>query len=358
MNKTEIIKLLDGRDLVCYRKDDENVRIVSDELSIDTTGEYFSLKKKPLIAKVPMTRKAEEQYNDHLFTENIRLFLEHAEEILSDSRMFFAPVKIQNGLAYTGISGFRNPTLGIYVEWWLNFADESHDNGNPIWFISGSPLSGCNACSCVDPSGKHIYMSKTKPFWDVWTTFKVVNTRYTAAKLLYEAYSLEEVVLKFRGEEYSQRLIAIRYEAREKVKNWEMDKLYKENSALSTKLEKIIKANKRLQFKQHRAEIESFYEKYSTKEKQCNAAHEIYIDVHKRLKEQLHAGTLAGDYNELLAVAAKEWKGYRQELSDMAQAFILQTFADNINGIDLTDILRFMKKRPLPQVDISKICKN
>ena len=354
----DIIKLLDGRDLICYRKEEIQQRIDPDELSIDTTGEYFSLKKEPIMPHVSMTREEERQYNHHLFTENIWLFLEHAEEILSDSRMFFAPVKIQNGLAYTGTGGFRNPTLGIYIEWWLNFAKESHDNGNPIWFISGSPLSGCNACSCVDRAGKQVRMSMNKRFWDVWTTFKDVNTRYTEAKQLYQAYSLEDVILKLGGEDYSHRFIAIRYEAREKVKDWEMDKLRKRNSSLSQKLEKIIMANKRLQLKQHRAEIESFYERYSVKEKQCNAAHEIYIDVHRRLKEQLHAGTLGGDYKQLVSMASKEWKFYRRELSEMAQAFIIQTFGENVNGISLTDILRFVKKRPLPLIDISKICKN
>ena len=358
MNKTETIQLLDGRVLICYRKDDEKPRIVTDEFSIDTTGEYFSLKKKPLFTQVSMTREAERQYHHHLFTENIRLFLEHAEEILSDSRMFFAPVNIQNGLAYTGTSGFHNPTLGIYLEWWLNFSDESHDNGNPVWFISGSPLSGCNVCSCADPSGKHIRMSKTKPFWDVWTTFKKVNTRYSEAKQLYEAYSLEDVIIKLRGRDYSHRIIAILYEAREAVKDWEMDKLRESEYSISHKLKKIIMANKRLQLKQHRSEIESFYERYSSKEKQCNAAHEIYKDVHKRLKAQLHAGTLAGDYQELIAVAAKEWKGYRKELSEMGQAFILDTFGKNVNGISLIDVLRFIKNKPLPLIDISNICLN
>ena len=66
--ETDIIKLIDGRELLCYRKDGAQQRIVPDELSIDTTGEYFSLKKKPFIAKVPMTREAERQYNHHLFT--------------------------------------------------------------------------------------------------------------------------------------------------------------------------------------------------------------------------------------------------------------------------------------------------
>ena len=356
--KTEVIKLLNGRELFCFRKEDTQPIIVPDKLSIDTTGEYFSLKKMPVIKQDSMTREAERQYNHYLFTDNIWLFLEHAEEILSDSRMFFAPVNIQNGLAYSGTSGFRNPTLGIYIEWWLNFAEQSHDNGNPIWYISGSPLTGRNACSCVDRAGKQIRMSMNKRFWDVWTTFKDVNTRYTEAKQLYEAYSLEDVILKLRGEKYSHRIIAIRYEAREKIQSWEMEKLRKKNRSLSNKLEKIIMNNKRLQLKQHRAEIESFYEKYSAKEKQCKAAHEIYNEMHKRLKEQLHAGTLAGDYKQLLSVAAKEWKDYRRELSEMAQAFILETFGKNFNGINLTDILRFIKNKTLPLIDVSKICQN
>ena len=351
----EIIKLIDGRELVCFKKEDAQRSHIPDEFSFDKTGEYFHLKKGSNNSQGSMTREAERQYNHRLFTENIRIFLEHADEILSDSRMFFAPVNIQNGLAYTGTSGFHNPTLGIYLEWWLNFADESHDNGNPIWYISGSPLSGSNACSCVNSEGKQVAMSKTKQFWDVWTTFKDVNTRYTEAKQLYEAHSLEDVILKLRGEEYRHRIDAIRYEAREKVKDWEMGKLYERNSKMSRKLEKIIMNNKRLQLKQHVAEIESFHERYSTKEKQCNAAHEIYIDVHRRLKAQLRAGILTGDYNELLAVAAKEWKGYRQELTEMAQAFILDTFGKNINGISLTDILRFINNKPLPAIDISKI---
>lgn len=358
MKNTETIQLLDGRDLICYRKDDEKPRIVPDELSIDTTGEYFSLKKNPILEQSSKTREAERQYNHYLFTENIWLFLQHAEEILSDSRMFFAPVKIQNGLAYSGTSGFRNPTLGIYVEWWLNFANQSYDNGKPVWYISGSPLTGCNACSCVNSEGEHINMSKTKRFWDVWTTFKDVNTRYTEAKELYEAYSLEDVILKLRGEEYIHRINALRYEAREMVMSWEMNKLRKTNRSISRKLENFIMNNKRLQLKQHNSEIETFYERYSAKEKQCNAAQEIYNDVHRRLKEQLHAGTLTGDYKHLLGVAAKEWKGYRRELSEMAQAFILETFGKNINGISLIDILRFMKNKPLPPIDISKICKN
>ena len=39
---------------------------------------------------------------------------------MQDSLMFLAPVAAENVLAYTGTSGFRNPTLGVYLEWWVH----------------------------------------------------------------------------------------------------------------------------------------------------------------------------------------------------------------------------------------------
>ena len=50
--KIVVIKLSNGRDLICYRKDDEQTRIVPDELSINTTVEYLSLKKEPVNSKI------------------------------------------------------------------------------------------------------------------------------------------------------------------------------------------------------------------------------------------------------------------------------------------------------------------
>lgn len=57
---------------------------------------------------------------------------------------------VTNNLAYTGTSGFRNATLGVYVEWWLSFTE--------------------------------------------------INGRYTEAKRQFEHYSMEEAVRVLSGE--------------------------------------------------------------------------------------------------------------------------------------------------------------
>jgi len=85
------------------------------------------------------------------FAKHAFFFLEKADEIFSDSRMFLAPVPVTNGLAYTGT--FEQATLGIYIEWWLNCKEDvrhDSDGNDALTFkISGSPLSGANACLCV-----------------------------------------------------------------------------------------------------------------------------------------------------------------------------------------------------------------
>ena len=120
---------------------------------------------------------------------------------MSDSRMFLAPVPIVNGIAYSGIAGFTNPTLGVFVEWWLNCeTDVTHDHSGKealCYAIAGSPLTGINGCGCVYPDGttERIVFAK---FSNVWRTFVQINQRYTEAKQIAEAYSLQEVYDKLK----------------------------------------------------------------------------------------------------------------------------------------------------------------
>ena len=120
---------------------------------------------------------------------------------MSDSRMFLAPVPIVNGIAYSGTAGFTNPTLGVFVEWWLNCeTDVTHDNSGKealCYAIAGSPLTGINGCGCVYPDGttERIVYGK---FSNVWRTFVQINQRYTEVKQIAEAYSLQEVYDKLK----------------------------------------------------------------------------------------------------------------------------------------------------------------
>ena len=207
------IKLLDGRTLSCLLKPEQPKEIKPSEIALDTTGQYLSFGKKGKKITPTLEARIQRRYDNALFTENAWFLLEHAEEIFSDSRMFLAPVDIHNGLAYIGRNGFQDSTLGVYLEWWLHYSDASIDaNGSLIWFISGSPLSGCNCCSSVALDGKMVDSELRTRFSEVWRSFIHTNTRYNEVKQRCEAYSLEDVLIKLKGEEYISRIVELRHE--------------------------------------------------------------------------------------------------------------------------------------------------
>lgn len=184
------IELLDGSNLPCFPSANSE-KPYSSELALDPGGEYLSASHKALFHKRPTPEDMAKP-----FLCNISLFLAHQGAILTDSRLFLSPVPVNNGLAYTGISGFQHPTLGVYIEWWHHFYKESHDRmGNPLWFISGSPLSGRHACSSVKPNGKTTNRCVLNmSFRNTWRSFLEVNGRYAEAKARCEAYTLQQAV--------------------------------------------------------------------------------------------------------------------------------------------------------------------
>ena len=102
------ITLIDGSLLECYPIVPEPEVTESDDFSLDTTGQYLQVGRKPHLAtdKELEERRRQERIDAKLFYGHAYLFLDNAERILSDSRLFFAPVHVVNGLAYTGTSGF------------------------------------------------------------------------------------------------------------------------------------------------------------------------------------------------------------------------------------------------------------
>lgn len=344
--KPAVITLIDGRELSLVFKSEQPAGTVVDQISLDTTGQYLSIGKIPTTLSESDALKAERQYNHHLFTENAWFLLDHAEEIFSDSRMFLAPVKVQNGLAYTGTGGFKKPTIGIYLEWWINYKEAAIDgNGNLVWYISGSPLSGCNCCNSVTPDGKQVKIAQRCKFSDIWSSFMSVNTRYTEAKQRAEAFSLEDVLLKMRGEGYKLRMAELKHEMIQKVMAWNYEKLKGSFDSISTKFSRNLKANRKMQMEANKDAVLDFSRSYIEKEYQYKTAHEIYVRKHKELKQQLHAGTLSGDYRTLLGEASRESRMIKSELSDMGNNFMLSMFGKNINEISLRDVLNYAKPR-------------
>lgn len=346
------IKLMDGREITGILKSEHPKEIKTDNLELDKTGQYLTFgNRKPKIPTQDTLKKAERQYQHHLFTENAWLLLANAEKIFSDSRMFLAPVKIQNGLAYTGTSGFWRPTIGIYLEYWLNHKEASVDkNGNLVWYISGSPLSGRNCCGSVNPEGEQIKITQQTSFSTIWRSFMDVNNRYTEAKQLCEAYTLEEVLIMLHGDDYKYRLIELKHEMIEEVMDWEKGKVQRAYDNLYEKMVRLIKDNRRIQLRQHKDYIIEFYKGYEERQRVIYALEQVYVKRHKELKKQLHDGTLEGDYHFLLAEASREYKAKKREQSDLLNKFIHTTFGKNPNNITPSDVIRYGSGKPLNNI--------
>lgn len=189
------IQLINGTVLDCYPLEQANERVDNGFPKLDTTGTYFVIGRRRPAAQPKIDE--EKEAGRKLFLDNAFRFLLHRNRILSDSRMFLCPVPIQSGLAYTGTSGFHCPTLGVYLEWWLNCEIAKVYTGigpkKLVYLIAGSPLSGCNRCGIVDENG-NTETESISSFATLWSNFMRINRRYDEAKSLYQAYTLKQVV--------------------------------------------------------------------------------------------------------------------------------------------------------------------
>lgn len=196
------IELTDGTRIEAFPKAVQSETIIEEKLALDTTGEYLQIGRRKRMPKRTTERDIIAQQRGELLCCNLHRLIAESDKILTDSRMFLAPVPIQNGLAYIGTYGFKNPTLGVYIEWWKHYkcawVVDEYGEKQPLVYIAGSPLSGANKCAYVEADGDSYGVSVMK-FAPVWQSFVKVNTHYTEAKQCYESYTIEEVIKKLFG---------------------------------------------------------------------------------------------------------------------------------------------------------------
>ena len=194
------LELSDGTCIEAYLKSEQPKHTTPDIIDIDTTGEFLQMGTKPRRRKRIVTCTNEDELK--LFLKYAHRLIEQEDKILEDSRMFLAPLPIRNGIAYFGTSGMCNPTLGVYIEWWRNneaaWVEDKSGTKQPLYYIAGSPLSGCNKCAYIGSDGEG-HTTSVPHFSRVWSTFAKLNTRYTEAKQIYEAYTLAEVIERLFG---------------------------------------------------------------------------------------------------------------------------------------------------------------
>lgn len=342
------IKLIDGSQLDCYPIAFPSDEIVSSEFSLDTTGQYLQIGKKPHFTtdKEISERRKQEEIDAKLFYEHIHLFLANADKILSDSRLFLSPVNVVNGLAYTGTSGFRRPTLGVYIEWWLYHKDASIDaKGNPIWFISGSPLSGRNACSTVDRKGKTHRAQLNGSFLAVWGSLAEVNNRYNEFKGRYMAYDLKEVIDILKGTTDAQQLFKLHLRL-EKVRYDKhianLKKALKQSKELSLEYKDKIQS---LLFQQHREESTEYYRKCVNLQTVARLTREYFYEQRIELRKALRGGNIDNiTYQRTLTPLRKKAKEAECQCREYERESLNKVFGDDASYFDFNVIEKLISE--------------
>lgn len=111
--------------------------------------------------------------------------------------MFLTPIGVQNGSPYTESLGMDAPTIGVYLEWWSSCLGSmvlsKSGRMSLIYELTGSPHSKVT-------SGRQLYENgETEPIHSYghvqyWESLIEINKRYSEAKQIYEAYTLQELL--------------------------------------------------------------------------------------------------------------------------------------------------------------------
>lgn len=334
-NMENKIELLNGTMLQGYTAQKVLKTHIWRGFQLDSTGQYFKIGGKPS-AKSQQSNVREQFFYQHAF-----FFLANADKILTDSRLFLAEVPVQSGLAYSGTSGFESPTLGVYVEWWLNnpiSTLEKEGKKYLTWLISGSPLSGCNSCGIVDEEG--VSQAHTfDTFKSVWGSFVRINTRYHEAKSKYATFTMEEAY---------ELLNSVETEEHKKTRSYIMDCLYLRSQCrqmserietLNCRISELTKENIILKIQLHEHVLEDVYGRYvEYKEQQFRQMEELR-EHRRQLRRQLRDGSMTNNTEYQRAV-----RDINKELYKLKYAS-LPDFAKVVDdlGLSMNDIEDYFK---------------
>ena len=336
------ITLMNGAVLECIPKESHQGDFIADKIKLDATGTYLSLGNKPC---KPQPRTSEEfERQKKLFTDNAFYLLAHQERIMRDSRMFLAPVAVQNGLAYTGTSGFNAPTLGIYLEWWnecsMALRVDKENRRSLVFHLAGSPLSGANHCAEVYEDGRTEPV-QVSSFISHWRPFTAINTRYDEAKHIYQAYTLEQVLDILHAEDgedwdYSS-------EIKERFMQSEINELKKKVERLTKESEKWYSMYADTFMKYKDAEISEAFSEFQTFRENTEA--EINsIKIRKRaLKAELKSGRMDNiTYQRTLTPLNNQIKDLEYRISTQKYELINKHLSE---GISYSTVESYMNKK-------------
>lgn len=303
-------------------------------------GETLECKKKSITADTTQPFKyLEDMSNFEVFKYFANFLLENGKRIMNDSRMFLCPIYTQCFSSFFK----ERPTLGTFIEWWLEYPEFSRDrNGNPIYCISGNPMTGSHACYSISKSGSSGIVMENK-FSDILKSFGKVNSLYREAKGNCEFYQLNEVLKILCGDKYELYLELIRTQNR--LQN--LTRYFKEQegkySIIFRKLNRVMYENKKMQLSNHRDEILKFYSEYKPMVEEEDRLFDEYIASKHEYKKKYKFGLISEkEYREAINIANKNYESNSNlGLFDFGDKFLKETFGKNPNEITIDDIIMF-----------------
>ena len=276
----------------------------------------------------PYTDKERMEEDKERFIKNAFFFLAHKERILTDSRMFLCPVPITSGMSISGTSGFENPTLGIYLQWWETcagamFTDEKGRRGL-VYKLSGSSLSGHNICGVVHEDGttKNVELH---PFKDYRDSFIRINNTYKSAKKKYQAYSLQQVLDILDHEEEGDRDYA--HTINEQLQSQEINVLKERVHHLNTRIEMLEHSLSDARKELREEKLLHYYDRYKDLEMRVFSKVEQLHQQKRDLKMALRRGDYTSqDYERLVNGITKRINEADEELQQFKSQEINRVF--------------------------------
>lgn len=302
------IVLLDGRVVDCYPRAD------------------LAFGEKPIDSK-PVKTDKEMEADMARFIKNAFFFLANKERILTDSRMFLCPVPIQCGMS---ISGFENPTLGIYIQWWERcvgaMRTDKKGRRSLLYKLSGSSFSGHNSCGEVyeDGSTKNVEL---RPFWDYGKSFIHINNTYKSAKQKYQAYSLQQVLDILDHEEEGDCGYA--HTINQQMQSHAITTLNYLISGMKIRNEELAHRYEELEKALFDERVLHFYDRYKDMERRIFAEMERLHQQKHDLEMALRRGDSSNqDYQRQIQIIIQRIKEAERELAGFKDEEILKAFPE------------------------------
>lgn len=336
------ITLMNGTVLECFPKESPFTDFTPDKMRLDVTDTYLSIGNKPCKPQPKTTEELERQKK--LFTDNAFYLLAHQERIMRDSRMFLAPVAVQNGLAYTGTSGFNAPTLGIYLEWWnecsMALRVDKENRRSLVFHLAGSPLSGANHCAEVYEDGRTESV-QVSSFISHWRPFAAINTRYDEAKHMYQAYTLEQVLEILHTEDGERWDYSA--EINERFMQSEINELKKKVERLTKESEKWYSMYADTYMKYKDAEISEAFSTFQSFREECEAQINSFKMRKRALKADLKSNRMDNiSYQRTLTPLNKQIRELEFRVSTKKYELINKYLSE---GISYDTIESYMNKK-------------